>query len=193
MLGVAKDAKVPWLGLRDYWMIRTLYGCGLRASEVCRLKTSEVDTLKNRYRIIGKGPGGADRGEGKERFVPFSLEVRRAYLAYLRVRPKAGHDFVLTTLEGMTFASREKNRNGPSRLYHLVQAVAKRAGIKRDVHPHLFRHTFATEYLRANPRQIETLRDLLGHASYTQVRSYLHFVEKQQRLEMVGMLPDTLL
>jgi site-specific recombinase XerD len=90
MLGVVKDAKVPWLGLRDYWMIRTLYGCGLRASEVCRLRMADVDTLKNRYRVIGKGPGGADRGEGKERFVPFSLEVRRAYLAYLRVRPKVG-------------------------------------------------------------------------------------------------------
>jgi site-specific recombinase XerD len=100
---------------------------------------------------------------------------------------------VLTTLEGMPLTSREKNRNGPSRVYHLVQAAATKAGIKRDVHPHLFRHTFATEYLRANPKQIETLRDLLGHASYTQVRAYLHFVERQQRLEMVGTLPDTLL
>jgi len=59
-------------------------------------------------------------------------------------------------------------------VYHLVQA----ATIKRDVHPHLFRRTFATEYFRANPQQIETLRDLPGHASYKQVGDYLHFVER---------------
>jgi len=60
-----KDAKVSWLGLRDYWMIRTLYGCGLRASEVCRLKTTDVDTLKNRYRQCPRRVGGPQNCKGQ--------------------------------------------------------------------------------------------------------------------------------
>lgn len=66
------------------------------------------------------------------------------------------------------------------------------AGIERDIHPHLFRHTFARKYLCANPKEIETLRDLLGHTSYKQVQVPA-IRQAAAAAEHGGMLPDTLL
>jgi len=155
--------------LRDRALILFLLDTGVRASELCRLCLRNVDLQTGTASVIGKGR--LSGGEGKPRTVQYCARTTRALWTYLAdrnvVQPyqPAAHLFV--TKQGT-----ELDR---SNLRRHLNALGKRAGVPK-CHPHRFRHTFATNYLR-NGGDIYSLQNLLGHTSLEMVRRYLHLTE----------------
>jgi integrase/recombinase XerD len=152
---------------RDVAMLALAYGCGLRASELTGLKTSDLDLRLNVLRVRGKG--------GKERLVPFGAVAAHYVGAYMDLAEGAG--------KGNTpFLFHSPRRAGPvSRqyLWKIVKRYAARAGVE-GVKPHLFRHTFATHLVQAGA-DIRTVQELLGHANITTTQIYAHLDTKTLR------------
>jgi len=163
-------------GIRDKAILETLYASGMRVSELTEL------TLNNLYfeigfiRVIGKG--------SKERLVPVGEHAQDALEHYIEyVRPYFIKNPAKT--ENKIFLNQ---RGGPlSRMgvYNIVKAAAARAGIEKNVYPHIFRHSFATHLLEGGA-DLRAVQEMLGHSSiitteiYTHVdRSFLHQVHKQ--------------
>lgn len=142
---------------RNRAIILLLLDTGLRASELCSLTIADVDLQQRRITMMGKGR--------KIRTVKFSPRTGETLWKYLTTRPNArAGDALITTLRGSPLD------NG--QLYQILRRIGKRAGVG-DTHPHRFRHTFATEFLR-NGGDPYTLQDLLGHSSMEMVRRYVH-------------------
>jgi integrase/recombinase XerD len=133
-----------------------LLDTGLRASELCDLKISQVDNRNHRVQVLGKG--------ARERSVPFSPRTAQALWRYMATRSDVEQDDPVF----VTSLNRPLDRN---QLGNLVQIIGNRAGVP-NVHPHRFRHTMAIQYLR-NGGDPYTLQRLLGHFSLEMVRHYL--------------------
>ncbi|HLA92865.1 MAG TPA: site-specific tyrosine recombinase XerD [Actinomycetota bacterium] len=148
-------------GLRDRALLETLYGAGLRVSELVGLDVDDVDLHEGSVRVLGKG--------GKERDVPLGRYGRDAIGAYLtRVRP----DLVRPRSRSALFLNR---RNG-GRLTRqgvtdILQRHAAAAGIGRKVSPHTLRHSFATHLLEGGA-DVRVVQELLGHASVATTQVY---------------------
>ncbi|MBC7227758.1 MAG: tyrosine-type recombinase/integrase [Thermoflexales bacterium] len=125
-----------------------LANTGLRVSELCGLRLSDVEVTERRGRVVVR------RGKGeKYREVPLNGEARRAVLEYLAVRPKVADDRLLI------------GRRGPlteSGVWRIVAKYAREAGVEAT--PHVLRHTFATRLLREAGADLVVVSDLLGHS-----------------------------
>ena len=148
-----------WLGLRDKALLETLYGCGLRVSEAVGLKIPLMYLDEGFIRIIGKG--------NKERLVPVGEVASDALLRYLEERP-------------MEFSRSEYvfvNRYGTplSRVsaFKTVKNMALLAGVRKNISPHTFRHSFAT-HLIENGADIRLVQEMLGHESVSTTEIYTH-------------------
>ncbi len=146
-------------GCRDYAILLIFLDTGLRCSELANLKLNDVNVDGGHLKVMGKG--------GKERIVPFGVVAQRAllrYLSHFRTSPLSPiTDNFFLTLEGLPLT-----RNSVKMLF---QRLAVKCGIKR-LHPHLCRHTFATNYL-INGGDVFTLQQILGHTSLEMVRRYV--------------------
>jgi len=148
-------------GLRDRAMLETMYGCGLRVSELVSLKSEDVDLRARLVRPFGKG--------GKERQVPLGngvFETLTAYLAQARPLLLAPHPPT-----PFLFVSR---RGGPMTRQHflvLVKTYARQAGIARTISPHVLRHSFAT-HLLSGGADLRAIQEMLGHASVQTTQRY---------------------
>jgi integrase/recombinase XerD len=155
------DTGVP-LGMRDRSMLETLYAAGLRVSELLALRHEHLFLDEGFLRIFGKG--------GKERIVPIgsmAVDWLRRYLA--KARP-----FLLT--RRLTDVVYLNNRGGAlSRMSVLtmVRRYAAMAGIRADVHPHTFRHSFATHLLEGGA-DLRSVQEMLGHADISTTQIYTH-------------------
>ena len=157
------------LGFRDRTMLELLYASGLRVSELCSLKPLNFDSQAGLLRIFGKG--------SKERLVPVHDEAARwldDYLKHWRPLFNPGADFVFLNRSG----------KGLSRVgvWKLVQRYALTAGIKRDISPHSFRHSFATHLLDGGA-DLRSVQLLLGHADINATEIYTH-VQAERLLEV---------
>jgi len=146
-------------GARDYAMLMLFLDSGLRCSELTALKLADLNIEGGYLKVMGKG--------GKERVVPFGASVQKALLRYLlHFRPEpfnlAVQNFFLT-LEG-----RPMTRNLVKMVF---QRLARKSGVRR-LHPHLCRHTFATNYL-LNGGDVFSLQQILGHTTLEMVRRYV--------------------
>lgn len=151
------------LKLRDQAMVVLLYATGLRVSELIGLKTQWVDIEAGLLKVFGK--------RGKERivpFVPFAGELLAQYLEQARpllVRENS-KDFVFLGSRGEPLTRQS--------FWRILKALAELAGIPKNLHPHMLRHTFATDLLKSG-MNLRSLQTLLGHADlqttqiYTQV------------------------
>lgn len=148
-------------GLRDRAMLETMYGSGLRVSELMALKCEDVDLRARLVRPFGKG--------GKERQVPLgdgAHDTLTAYLASARPRilaKKPPTPFLFVTRQG-----------GPMTRRHflmLVKAYAREAGIVRTISPHVLRHSFAT-HLLSGGADLRAIQEMLGHASVQTTQRY---------------------
>jgi integrase/recombinase XerD len=155
----APDARSA-TGARDRAILECLYGTGLRVSEIAGLKVGDVDLEQGYVRCLGKG--------SKERLVPVGRKAREAVAAYLaRVRPKqkpaTDHLFI------------GKRRRGLTRqfLWQMIKAYARRAGIKKSITPHTFRHSFATHLLE-HGADLRVVQEMLGHADIATTQIYTH-------------------
>lgn len=150
-------------GERDRTMLETLYGCGLRVSELTGLKISNLHLQEGYIKIFGKG--------SKERLVPIGgvAERRiREYLSLIRnqIQAQRGHeDFLFLNLKG-----RQLSRVS---VFKLIKETAIRAGVRKDISPHTFRHSFATHLIEGGA-DLRAVQEMLGHASITTTEIYTH-------------------
>lgn len=161
-------------GQRNRAMIEVLYSCGLRVSELCTLRMSDLYLNEQFIRVTGKG--------GKQRLVPISpraIAELEAYFVDRNMIPiKSGYeDFVFIS---------ERLKKPLSRItvfYHIKELVAQ-VGIKKTVSPHTFRHSFATHLLEggANLRVIQVM---LGHESIATTEIYTHIDRMRLREEII--------
>jgi integrase/recombinase XerD len=147
-------------GLRDRAVLETLYGAGLRISELVGLDVDDLDLQEGSVRVLGKG--------GKERDVPIGRYARDAISAYLtRVRPQ----IVTARSRSALFLNLRGGRLTRQGCTGIVQQHAASAGIRKKVSPHTFRHSFATHLLEGGA-DVRVVQELLGHASVATTQVY---------------------
>ncbi len=150
--------------LRDHAILETLYGAGIRVSELCGLDVDDLDLDRGTARVLGKG--------SKERVVPFGAPARDAIGAYLsRGRP------VLTARAAnpvpALFLGARGGRIGPRAVYELVAEVLAPYVGAETVGPHALRHTAATHLLDGGA-DLRAVQEILGHASLGTTQIYTH-------------------
>lgn len=145
-------------GARDRAILEVLYASGLRVSELCSLKISDVDDTY--VRIKGKG--------GKERVVPIGTQAILAIDSYLAFR-----DGTENERQDALFVGKLNRPIDRVAVWQLVKKYAKQAGIAKTIFPHTFRHTFAT-HLLDNGADLRVIQEMLGHASISSTDRYTH-------------------
>ena len=151
------DAK----GLRDRALLETMYGAGLRVSELVGLDVDDVDLEDGSVRVLGKG--------GKERDVPLGRFAREAIAAYLsRARP----ELATTRSRSALFLNRrDGGRLSRQACWNAIREHAGAAGVESRVTPHTLRHSFATHLLEGGA-DVRVVQELLGHASVATTQVY---------------------
>jgi len=150
-----------WQGVRDRAILEMLYGCGLRVSEACTLKISNVYTSEAFVRIIGKG--------NKERLVPMGGAAIDAFNAWLDVRPESA----APSYDDIAFINRFGKPLSRVSVFNMVKKNALQAGVTREISPHTFRHSFAT-HLIENGADLRVVQEMLGHESILTTEIYTH-------------------
>lgn len=152
-------------GLRDRAILEVLYGCGLRVSEAVELKISNVYIDDGFVRVIGKGD--------KERVVPLGGMAIDAINNYLPQRPtRYSRDF-----EDVLFLNKFGKPLSRVSVFNMVKRQAMLAGIRKDISPHTFRHSFAT-HLIENGADLRVVQEMLGHESILTTEIYTHIDSK---------------
>ena len=150
-------------GHRNKAIIEVLYGCGLRVSELINLKIMDYFTDESILRVIGKGD--------KERYVPIGSKAKNALYYYIEYsRP---HYPMITQYQQYIFLNRRGRKLTREMIFIIVKDCAAKAGIQKNVHPHTFRHSFAT-HLVENGADLFAVQEMLGHSSITTTEIYTH-------------------
>ena len=176
-LEAAIDLSLPE-GRRDHCIVEVLYSCGLRVSELCSLRLSDLFLDEGFLRVLGKG--------GKQRLVPVSPRVLGEIRGWMDER--SGID-IRPGEEDILFLSHRRGRRlSRITVFHNLQAIAARAGLQKHISPHTLRHTFATHLLEggANLRAIQMM---LGHESIRTTQLYTHLDRAFLRRQVIEHLP----
>lgn len=156
-------------GCRDTAIVITLLDTGLRLSELTNLKMTDAQIDQGYLKVMGKG--------SKERIVPIGGLAQKVLLRYVyHFRPESlsiDEDTLFLTLEGRSFSG--------NAVKQLLERIGKKSGVTR-LHPHLCRHTFATNYL-INGGDVFSLQQILGHTSLEMVRRYVTLASSQVRVQ----------
>jgi integrase/recombinase XerD len=157
----AAGGKTP-LEIRDRAIVELLYASGLRVSELCGARLENLDLDAGFIRVIGKG--------NKQRLVPVGSSARRSLARYLAAgRP----ELVGKKTGGEVFLSVRGRKLTNQRIWQLLGELARRAGLERDVHPHMLRHSFATHLLQGGA-DLRVIQEMLGHADIATTQIYTH-------------------
>ena len=159
MRSVINTEKIT--GIRDRLIIELLYSSGIRASELINLNEYVIDFNEREMRIVGKGD--------KERITFFSRNAKKWLEKYIEEKKKEyknySKEILITNSKGKKLTTRSLRR--------LISNHATEAGLQKEVTPHVFRHSFATELLN-NGVDIRYLQELLGHSSISTTQVYTH-------------------
>ena len=148
--------------LRDKAMLELLYATGVRVSELVSLKLGDINMDMGYIRCFGKG--------SKERIVPMGGSAQKALLDYLdRARPK----IVKRAAEDTLFLNHHGRKMTRQGFWQIIQAAARRVGIKTLVTPHMLRHSFAT-HLLDHGADLRSVQEMLGHADISTTQIYTH-------------------
>ncbi len=142
-------------GARDRAILEVLYASGLRVSELCQLKIEDVDDAY--VKVNGKG--------GKEKVVPIGKKAIAAIDYYLSFRDGTNQNALFISNKGKPI-----HRVG---VWKMVKRYAMQAGIRKNIFPHTFRHSFAT-HLLDNGADLRVIQEMLGHASIDSTDRYTH-------------------
>lgn len=173
----ANDLSLPE-GQRDRAIIEVLYSCGLRVSELCQLKMSDLFLGEGFMRVTGKG--------SKQRLVPISPRAIKELNLWFATRC---HICIKPGEEDYVFLSQRRGRHlSRITVFHNMKVMASRAGITKPLSPHTLRHTFATHLLEggANLRAIQAM---LGHESIGTTQLYTHIDRAFLRQQVIEHLP----
>ena len=166
------------LGRRNRAIIETLYGCGLRVSELCALRLPQVNTRELFMIINGKG--------NKQRMVPMSplaAGLIGKYVATDRgARPVKRGD------EDIVFLNNRGGHLTRVMIFYIIRDLAARAGITKEVSPHTLRHSFATHLLEGGAN-LRAIQQMLGHESITTTEIYVHIDRSHLRQEILTHHP----
>lgn len=150
-------------GGRNKAILETLYSCGLRVSELTNLKISQLYLDIGFVRVIGKGD--------KERLVPIgstAIKFINQYRKFIRV-----HSKVKPGNEDFLFLNKTGSRLSRVMVFLILKDLVKKAGIKKTISPHSFRHSFATHLIEGGA-DLRAVQEMLGHASITTTEIYTH-------------------
>ena len=164
-------------GQRNRAILETLYSCGLRVSELCNLKLSELYFDEGFIKVEGKG--------SKQRLVPISPRAIKEIKYWLLDRNLGK---IKKGFEDYVFLARWGNSISRIMVFHLIKELAEKAGITKNISPHTFRHSFATHLLEggANLRAIQCM---LGHESIATTEIYTHIDRNMLRSEIIEHHP----
>ncbi|HSK47335.1 MAG TPA: site-specific tyrosine recombinase [Coriobacteriia bacterium] len=168
------------LGLRDRAALETLYGCGLRVSELVGLDTGDVDVSNGFLRVLGKG--------SKERSVPIAGMALHAVGAYMA----SGRPFLrpvrsVGRAESALFLNARGGRISRQSIHRMVREYGGRIGLPA-LHPHTLRHSFATHMLEGGA-DLRALQEMLGHADISTTQVYTHVDRRHVREEYLSTHP----
>ena len=148
------------LSVRDKAIMELFYSSGLRLAELVGLNTNDLDWSDRTVRVLGKGR--------KERVVPVGRHAATAITHWLKERGT-----LAAPGESALFVSVRGRRIGMRVVQKRVEAWAKRQGLGRHVHPHMFRHSFASHLLESS-HDLRGVQELLGHANMSTTQIYTH-------------------
>ena len=172
----AIDLSTPE-GQRNKAIVETLFSCGLRVSELCNLRMQDLFLDDEYIRVNGKG--------SKQRLVPISKKAIHELRLYFLDRNLMD---IAPGYEDYVFISKRKKNISRIMVFHFIKELVALAGVKKEVSPHTFRHSFATSLLEggANLRAIQTM---LGHESIGTTQIYLHTDITRLRQEILEHHP----
>lgn len=164
-------------GQRNRAILETLYSCGLRVSELCNLKISDLYLDEGFIKVEGKG--------SKQRLVPISPKAIQELKNYF---PDRNTGLIKPGYEDFVFISRFGKNISRIMVFHIIKELAEKTGIKKTISPHTFRHSFATHLLEggANLRAIQCM---LGHESIGTTEIYTHIDRNRLREEIIEHHP----
>lgn len=164
-------------GQRNAAIIETLYGCGLRVSELCNLKLSDLYLKEEFIKVNGKG--------NKQRLVPISPRAIHELKLYFNWKNEG---LIKQDFEDYVFISRFGKNISRIMVFHIIKELAEAAGIKKIISPHTLRHSFATHLLEggANLRAIQAM---LGHESIGTTEIYTHIDRSLLKTEILEHHP----
>ncbi len=158
----AVDLSEPQ-GLRNRAILETLYACGLRVSELVNLRISYLFLAAGFIKVLGKN--------NKERLVPIGAEAVKylgQYLEHVRVLQE-----IKPGQENIVFLNRRGARMSRVMVFYIIKDLAAKAGIRKKISPHTFRHSFATHLVEGGA-DLKAVQDMLGHESITTTEIYTH-------------------
>jgi integrase/recombinase XerD len=150
-------------GERNVAMLETLYSCGLRVSELVGLRITQVHATEGFVQVVGKG--------NKERLVPVggrALKHIRLYVDQVRV-----HLNIQPSARDIVFLSKRGGPVSRQSVFLFIKALALKAGVRKNISPHTFRHSFATHLVEAGA-DLRAVQEMLGHESITTTEIYTH-------------------
>ena len=150
-------------GERNRAMLETLYGCGLRVSELVNLKISDLFFDEGFIKVTGKGD--------KQRFVPI-VGITQKYINIYKSK-KRNHLNIQAGFEDTLFLNRRGKQLTRAMIFTIIKQLAKKIELKKNISPHTFRHSFATHLLQ-NDADLRSIQLMLGHESITTTEIYVH-------------------
>lgn len=154
-------------GERNKAMLETLYGCGLRVSELISLKISDLFFEEDFIKITGKG--------NKQRFVPISNVTKKYITIYKDL--KRSHLEIQKGHEDTLFLNRRGRQLTRAMVFTIIKDLAQKINLNKSISPHTFRHSFATHLLE-NGADLRAIQLMLGHESITTTEIYVHLDRK---------------
>jgi integrase/recombinase XerC len=148
------------LQVRDLALMELFYSSGLRLAELTGLKLRDLDLKSGQVRVLGKG--------SKERIAPVGSMAIKALHLWLAARTA-----MAAPEQQAVFVGRNGAALGPRAVQLRVAALARAAGLPQHLHPHMFRHSFATHLLESS-RDLRGVQELLGHANISTTQVYTH-------------------
>ncbi|SDM81446.1 site-specific tyrosine recombinase XerD [Kriegella aquimaris] len=150
-------------GERNRAMLETLYGCGLRVSELIGLRISDLYFDEDFIKVTGKGD--------KQRFVPIS-PINKKYISIYRNEVRV-HQKIQKGFEDILFLNRRGRQLTRAMIFTIIKQLAEKIELGKSISPHTFRHSFATHLLQ-NGADLRAIQQMLGHESITTTEVYVH-------------------
>ncbi len=165
-------------GGRNKALLEVLYSCGLRVSELVDLRISQLYLDVGFVRVIGKG--------NKERLVPIgrsAIKYLKSYINNIRL-----HMIVKSGNEDIVFLNRRGSKLSRVMIFLIIKDLAQKAGIKKNIYPHTFRHSFATHLIEGGA-DLRAVQVMLGHESITTTEIYTHLDKEFLRTTLENFHP----
>lgn len=165
-------------GIRNKAMLETLYGCGLRVSELVNLNISNLYFNDGFIKVTGKG--------NKERLLPIgsiALKHIKIYMDTIRI-----HADIKKESSDILFLNKRGNKLSRVMVFIIIKDLTEKAGLKKTISPHTFRHSFATHLIERGA-DLRAVQEMLGHESITTTEIYTHIDREYLREAILSFHP----